>query len=94
MTGGRIKPYFVIDYYFYVTCAQKLIYATVLRAFENKEMRRIFVPKQEEEIERRRKLNNEERHNLYTLRSIIRVIESRGMRWLGQARGGCIQLPA
>jgi hypothetical protein len=31
----------------------------------------------------RRKLHNEELHNLYTPPSIIRVIKSRRMRWTG-----------
>jgi hypothetical protein len=30
-----------------------------------------------------RKLHNEERHNLYSSQSIIRIIKSRRMRWVG-----------
>jgi hypothetical protein len=31
----------------------------------------------------RRKLHNEELHNLYSSPSVIRIIKSRRMRWLG-----------
>jgi hypothetical protein len=46
-----------------------------LRVFENKMLRRIFGL--------RRKLHNEELHNLYSLPNIIRLIKSRRMRWAG-----------
>jgi hypothetical protein len=54
-----------------------------LRVFENRVLRRIFVPKRDEVTGGWRKLHNEELHNLYSLPSIIRVIKSRRMRWAG-----------
>jgi hypothetical protein len=44
--------------------------------FENRVLRRIFGPK-------RRKLHNEELHNLYSSPNIITMIKSRRMRWAG-----------
>lgn len=46
--------------------------------------RRIFASKSEEVIGGRRRLHNEELHELYSL-NIIRVIKSRKMRWTGRA---------
>jgi hypothetical protein len=43
--------------------------------------RRIFGPKTEEMVGGRRRLNNEELHNLYASPCIIRVIKSRRIRW-------------
>jgi hypothetical protein len=37
-----------------------------VRVFENRVLRRIFAPKWDEVTEGRRKLNNEELHNLYS----------------------------
>jgi hypothetical protein len=53
-----------------------------LRVFENRVLRRIFGPKREE-AGSWRKFHNEERHSLYTLSNIVRVIKSRRMRWAG-----------
>jgi hypothetical protein len=53
-----------------------------LRVFENRVLRRIFGPKREEN-ESWRKLHNDELHSLYSSPNIIRVIESRRMRWAG-----------
>jgi hypothetical protein len=50
-----------------------------LMVFENKLLRRIFVPKMEEGVGGWRRLHNEELHNLYTSLNIIRVIKSRRM---------------
>jgi hypothetical protein len=47
-----------------------------LRVFENKVMRRIFEPKRDEVTGGRRKLHNEELHDLYSSPSIIRIIKS------------------
>jgi hypothetical protein len=44
---------------------------------------RIFGPKRDEETGGRRKLHNEELHNLYSSPSIIRIIKSRRIRWAG-----------
>jgi hypothetical protein len=54
-----------------------------LRVFENRVLRRIFGPKRDEVKGGRRKLYNEELHNVYSSPSIIRMIRSRRMRWIG-----------
>jgi hypothetical protein len=54
-----------------------------LRVFENRVLRRIFGPKRDRVTGGRRKLHNEELHNLYSSSSIIRIIKSRRMRWAG-----------
>jgi hypothetical protein len=46
-------------------------------------LRRIFGPKRDEVTGDWRKLHNEELRNLYALPNIIRMIESRRMRWAG-----------
>jgi hypothetical protein len=46
-------------------------------------LRRIFGPKKDEVIGGWRKLHNEKLHNLYSLPSIIRMIKSSWMRWVG-----------
>jgi hypothetical protein len=52
-----------------------------LRVFENRVLRRIFGSKRDEVTEGWRKLHNEELHNLYPSKSIIRMNKSRRMRW-------------
>jgi hypothetical protein len=54
-----------------------------LRVFENRILRRIFRPKRDEVKGGRRKLHNEELHNLYASPSRIRMIKPRRMRWAG-----------
>jgi hypothetical protein len=54
-----------------------------LRVFENRVLWIIFGPKRDEETGGWGKLHNEEVHNLYSSPSIIRVIKSRRMRWVG-----------
>jgi hypothetical protein len=54
-----------------------------LRVFENKVRRRIFGRKRDKVTRGLRKLHNKALHNLYSLRSIIRMIKSRRMRWAG-----------
>jgi hypothetical protein len=54
-----------------------------LRVFENRVLRGIFGPKRDGVTGGRRKLHNEERHDLYSSPSIIRIIKSRKMRWAG-----------
>jgi hypothetical protein len=51
--------------------------------FENRMLRRIFEPKGDEVTGGRRKLHDEELHDLYSSASIIRIIQSRRMRWAG-----------
>jgi hypothetical protein len=49
--------------------------------FENRVLRRIFGPKRDEVTSEWRKLHNEEFQDLYPSPSIIRIIQSRRMRW-------------
>jgi hypothetical protein len=57
--------------------------------FENRLLRRIFGPKRDEVMGEWRKLHNEELRDLYSSPSIISIIESRRMRWVGhEARMG------
>jgi hypothetical protein len=53
------------------------------RVFENGVLRRMFGPKGDEMVGGRRKLHNEELHNLYSSSSIIRMIKSRTIRRAG-----------
>jgi hypothetical protein len=55
-----------------------------LKVFENGVLRRTFGPKRDEMMGVWRKLHNEELHNLYSLPSIIKMIKSKRMRWVGQ----------
>jgi hypothetical protein len=51
--------------------------------FQNRVLRRIFVPKTDEVTGEWRKLHNKELRDLYTSTSIIRIMKSRRMRWAG-----------
>jgi hypothetical protein len=51
--------------------------------FENRVLRRIFGPKRDEVIGGWRTLHDEELHDLYCSPSIIGMIKSRRMRWVG-----------
>jgi hypothetical protein len=53
--------------------------------FHNKVLRGIFGIKREEVVGGWRRLHNEELHNVYTSRGIIRVIKSGKMGWAGYA---------
>jgi hypothetical protein len=53
-----------------------------LRVFENRVLRRIFVPKREEDGSWRI-LHNDQLHSLHSSPNIVRVIKSRRMRWVG-----------
>jgi hypothetical protein len=52
--------------------------------FENRVPRRIFGLKRDEVTGEWKKLHNEELRDLYSSRSIIRIIKSKGMRWEGE----------
>ena len=54
-----------------------------LRVFENRVLRRIFVPRRDEVTGEWRKLPNEELNDLYCLRNIVRVINSSRLRGAG-----------
>jgi len=52
-----------------------------LRVFENRALRGIFGPKRDEVTEEWRKLHNDGLNDLYCSPNIVRVVESRRMRW-------------
>jgi hypothetical protein len=54
-----------------------------LRVFENRVLRRLFGAKRDGVTGGWRKLRNEELRDLYSALSVIRIIESRRMRWAG-----------
>jgi hypothetical protein len=54
-----------------------------LRVFENKFLRRIYEPKENEVKGGWRKLNNGKLHNMYSWPSIFRMINSRRVRGAG-----------
>jgi hypothetical protein len=56
-----------------------------LRVFENRVLRKIFGPKREEDVSRRKSYNDELR-SLYSSPNFVRVIISRRMRWAGHVR--------
>jgi hypothetical protein len=55
-----------------------------LRVFENRVLRRVFVPKRDEVTGEWRKLHNEELNGLYSLPNIVRVVKSIRLRWAGR----------
>jgi hypothetical protein len=51
--------------------------------FESRVLKKIFGPNKDEVTGGWRKLHNEELHDLYSSPSIIRIIKSRSIRWVG-----------
>jgi hypothetical protein len=49
--------------------------------FENRVLRRMFVPKRDEVTGGWRRPYNEDLHNLYSLPNIIRVTKAKKIRW-------------
>jgi hypothetical protein len=60
--------------------------AFLLNSFGTRErvLRRIFEPKRDEVTEKWGKLNNEDLNDLHSLPNIVRVTESKIMRWGGR----------
>jgi hypothetical protein len=54
-----------------------------LRVFENRVLRRVFGTKRDEVTGEWRKLHNKKLYALYSSPNIMRVIESRRLRWAG-----------
>ena len=52
-----------------------------LRVFENRVLRRVFGSKRDEVTGEWRKIHNEELNDLYCSPNIVRVMNSRRMRW-------------
>jgi hypothetical protein len=50
---------------------------------ENRVLKRTFGPKKDEVTRWWKKLHNEEQHDWYSLPSVIRIIKSRRIRWVG-----------
>ena len=57
------------------------------RVFENRVFRKIFRSKRDEVKIEWRRLHNKVFHDACSSRNIIRMIESRGMRWAGHVAG-------
>jgi hypothetical protein len=58
----------------FIHCSYILREEHRLRVFENRVLRRIFGPMREEVSGGRRRLHNEELHNLYSSPNVVRVI--------------------
>jgi len=58
------------------------------RRFENRVLRRMYVPERDEVIRDWRKLHNKELNDLHCSPNVIGVIKSRRMRWAGHVARG------
>jgi hypothetical protein len=54
-----------------------------LRVFDNMVLRKVFGPKKDEVTGEWRKLHHEDLNDLYCSPTIVQVINSRRMRWVG-----------
>jgi hypothetical protein len=54
-----------------------------VNVFENRVLRTIFRPKKEQMEVGWIRLHNDELHNLYSSRNVIRAVKSRRLRWPG-----------
>lgn len=54
------------------------------RLFENRVLRKIFVPKRDKVSGTGKKLHSEDLHDLQSSPNIIRIIKSRTLRWAGK----------
>jgi len=95
----KIKIYITIILpnvlYGYETWSLTLREERKLRVFENMVLRRIFGPRKDEVTGEWRRLHNEKLNDLYSSPNIVRVINSRRMRWAGHVvrmgeERGCI----
>ena len=55
----------------------------MLKVLKNRTLRKLFGPKRDEITEEWRRLHNEELYDFYSFPNIIRVSNSRRMRWAG-----------
>jgi hypothetical protein len=54
-----------------------------LKIFENRVPWRMFGPRRVELVKKRRNLHNEELHNVYSVRNVIRMMSQGGRNWQG-----------
>jgi hypothetical protein len=81
-TKIRIYETIILSEVLYETSSLTLREGHRVRVFENRVLRRIFVPKRDEVTGGWRKLHNEELCDLYSC--IIRMSKSMRFRWMGQ----------